>query len=112
MLTITPRAGPVHHAQERRDLTEDLAERLRKRYELAAKARIAETPSLDCAPTRAWFRQKDHGYGFEPSKGAVSRREPAGRILRLVNQLSCTMGAGVQANVSRHHHRDLLVRLK
>ena len=53
MLTITPGAGPVHHAQERRDLTEDLAERLRKRYELALKLRIAETPSLGlCANAR------------------------------------------------------------
>lgn len=35
MLTITPAAGPVRNPQEWRDLTEDLAERLRKRYDLA-----------------------------------------------------------------------------
>jgi hypothetical protein len=35
MLTITPAAGPVRNPQEWRDLTEELAERLRKRYELA-----------------------------------------------------------------------------
>jgi hypothetical protein len=34
MLTITPAAGPVFNPQEWRDLTEELAERLRKRYEL------------------------------------------------------------------------------
>jgi len=37
MLTITPAAGPVRNPQEWRDLTEDLAERLRKRYDLAWK---------------------------------------------------------------------------
>jgi hypothetical protein len=35
MLTITPAAGPVRNAQEWRDLTEELAERLRKHYDLA-----------------------------------------------------------------------------
>jgi hypothetical protein len=35
MLTITPAAGPVRNAKEWRDLTEDLAERLRNRYDLA-----------------------------------------------------------------------------
>ncbi len=35
MLTITPAAGPVRNPQEWRDLTQELAERLRKRYDLA-----------------------------------------------------------------------------
>ncbi len=35
MLTITPAAGPIRNPQEWRDLTEELAERLRKRYDLA-----------------------------------------------------------------------------
>jgi len=35
MLTITPAAGPVRDPQEWRDLTEELAERLRHRYDLA-----------------------------------------------------------------------------
>jgi hypothetical protein len=35
MLTMTPAAGPVRNPQEWRDLTNDLAERLRKRYDLA-----------------------------------------------------------------------------
>jgi hypothetical protein len=35
MLTITPAAGRVRDPQEWRDLTEELAERLRKRYGLA-----------------------------------------------------------------------------
>ena len=35
MLTITPAAGAVRNPQEWRDLTEELAERLRKRYDLA-----------------------------------------------------------------------------
>jgi hypothetical protein len=35
MLTITPAAGPVRNPQEWRDLTEELAERLRKRCDLA-----------------------------------------------------------------------------
>jgi hypothetical protein len=35
MLTITPAAGPVRDPQEWRDLTEELAERIRKRYDLA-----------------------------------------------------------------------------
>jgi hypothetical protein len=35
MLTITPAAGSVRNPQEWRDLTEELAERLRKRYDLA-----------------------------------------------------------------------------
>lgn len=35
MLTITPAAGPVRDPQEWRDLTEELAERLRKRCDLA-----------------------------------------------------------------------------
>ena len=35
MLTITPAAGRVRDPQEWRDLTNELAERLRKRYELA-----------------------------------------------------------------------------
>jgi hypothetical protein len=35
MLTITPAAGPVRNAAEWRDLTNDLAERLRKHYDLA-----------------------------------------------------------------------------
>ena len=35
MLTITPAAGPVGDPQEWRDLTEELAERLRKRFDLA-----------------------------------------------------------------------------
>jgi hypothetical protein len=35
MLTIKPAAGPVRNPQEWRDLTEELAERLRKRYDLA-----------------------------------------------------------------------------
>jgi hypothetical protein len=35
MLTITPAAGSIRNPQEWRDLTEDLAERLRKRYDLA-----------------------------------------------------------------------------
>ena len=34
MLTITPAAGAVRNPQEWRDLTENLAERLRKRYDL------------------------------------------------------------------------------
>jgi hypothetical protein len=34
MLTITPAAGPVRNPQEWRDLTEELAERLRKHYDL------------------------------------------------------------------------------
>lgn len=34
MLTITPAAGPVRDPQEWRDLTEELAERLRRRYDL------------------------------------------------------------------------------
>jgi hypothetical protein len=34
MLTITPAAGPLRNPQEWRDLTEELAERLRKRYDL------------------------------------------------------------------------------
>ena len=35
MLTITPAAGGVRNPQEWRELTNDLAERLRKRYDLA-----------------------------------------------------------------------------
>jgi hypothetical protein len=35
MLMFTPAAGPVRNPQEWRDLTEELAERLRKRYDLA-----------------------------------------------------------------------------
>ena len=35
MLMIIPAAGPVRNPQEWRDLTEELAERLRKRYDLA-----------------------------------------------------------------------------
>jgi hypothetical protein len=35
LLTITPAAGRVRDPQEWRDLTNELAERLRKRYELA-----------------------------------------------------------------------------
>ena len=35
MLTITPAAGPVRDPQEWRDLTEELADRLRNRYDLA-----------------------------------------------------------------------------
>jgi hypothetical protein len=35
MLTITPAAGVVRNPQEWRDLTDGLAERLRKRYDLA-----------------------------------------------------------------------------
>jgi hypothetical protein len=35
MLTITSAAGPVRNAKEWRDLTEELAERLRNRYDLA-----------------------------------------------------------------------------
>jgi hypothetical protein len=35
MLTITPAAGRVRDPHEWRDLTNELAERLRKRYELA-----------------------------------------------------------------------------
>lgn len=35
MLTIAPAAGPVRNPQEWRDLTEELAERLRRRYDLA-----------------------------------------------------------------------------
>jgi hypothetical protein len=35
MLTITPAAGPVRNPQEWRNLTEELAERLRKHYDLA-----------------------------------------------------------------------------
>ncbi len=35
MLTITPAAGPVRNPAEWRDLTNDLAERLRKHYDLA-----------------------------------------------------------------------------
>jgi hypothetical protein len=35
MLTITPAAGPIRNPQEWRDLTEELADRLRKRYDLA-----------------------------------------------------------------------------
>jgi hypothetical protein len=34
MLMITPAAGPLRNPQEWRDLTEELAERLRKRYDL------------------------------------------------------------------------------
>jgi len=37
LLTITPAAGPVRNPQEWRYLTEELAERLRKRYDLAWK---------------------------------------------------------------------------
>jgi hypothetical protein len=35
MLTITPSAGPVRNPQEWRDLTQELAERLRRHYDLA-----------------------------------------------------------------------------
>ena len=35
MLTITTAAGPLRNPQEWRDLTEELAERLRRRYDLA-----------------------------------------------------------------------------
>jgi hypothetical protein len=35
MLTITPAAGGIRNPREWRDLTDDLAERLRKRYDLA-----------------------------------------------------------------------------
>jgi hypothetical protein len=35
MLTIKPAAGPVRNPQEWRDLTEELADRLRSRYDLA-----------------------------------------------------------------------------
>ena len=35
MLTIAPAAGAIRNPQEWRDLTEELAERLRKRYDLA-----------------------------------------------------------------------------
>jgi hypothetical protein len=35
MLTIAPAAGPVRNPGEWRDLTNDLAERLRKHYDLA-----------------------------------------------------------------------------
>lgn len=35
MLTITPAAGGIRNPQEWRDLTNDLAERFRKRYDLA-----------------------------------------------------------------------------
>ncbi|HEY2211091.1 MAG TPA: hypothetical protein VGH62_05610 [Bradyrhizobium sp.] len=35
MLTITPAAGPIRNPQEWRDFTEELAERIRKRYDLA-----------------------------------------------------------------------------
>jgi hypothetical protein len=35
MLTIKPAAGPVRNPQEWRDLTEELADRLRRRYDLA-----------------------------------------------------------------------------
>ena len=35
MLTITPAAGPIRNPQEWRALTEELAERLRKHYDLA-----------------------------------------------------------------------------
>jgi len=35
MLMITPAAGPLHNAQQWRDLTDELAERLRHRYDLA-----------------------------------------------------------------------------
>ena len=35
MLTIEPAAGAVRNPQEWRDLTQELAERLRKRYDLA-----------------------------------------------------------------------------
>jgi hypothetical protein len=35
MLTITPAAGPIRNPGEWRDLTNDLAERLRKHYDLA-----------------------------------------------------------------------------
>lgn len=34
MLTITPAAGPIRNPQKWRDLTEELADRLRKRYDL------------------------------------------------------------------------------
>ena len=37
MLTITPAAGVVRNPQEWRDLTDNLAERLRKRFDLAWK---------------------------------------------------------------------------
>lgn len=37
MLTITPAAGGIRNAGEWRDLTNELAERLRKRYDLAWK---------------------------------------------------------------------------
>jgi hypothetical protein len=37
MLTITPAAGGVRNPQEWRDLTNDLAERLRKHYDLASE---------------------------------------------------------------------------
>jgi hypothetical protein len=37
MLTITPAAGGIRNAGEWRDLTDDLAERLRKRYDLASE---------------------------------------------------------------------------
>jgi hypothetical protein len=35
MLTITPAAGGIRNAGEWRDLTDELVERLRKRYDLA-----------------------------------------------------------------------------
>jgi len=35
MLTITPAAGRIHEPQKWRDLTDELAERLRQRYDLA-----------------------------------------------------------------------------
>jgi hypothetical protein len=35
MSTIKPAAGPIRNPREWRDLTEELAERLRKRYDLA-----------------------------------------------------------------------------
>jgi hypothetical protein len=35
MLTITPAAGGIRNPQEWRDLTDELAERLRKRYDLS-----------------------------------------------------------------------------
>jgi hypothetical protein len=37
MLTITPAAGGIRNAREWRDLTDELAERLRKRYDLASE---------------------------------------------------------------------------
>ena len=56
MLTITPAAGAVRNPQEWRDLTDELAERLRKRYDLAWRVAGLAAPSPG-ANRCAWNEQ-------------------------------------------------------